>query len=285
MEAFLAAIALVVIGYTANSVRIVNEGTEVLVERLGRFHRKLPPGLNFIVPMLDNVVLEESTRERVLDIAPQDAITQDEASLEVDAVVYWRVLDLERTYYEVEDIEEALKNLVITTLRSKIGQMEFSQTFSSRDDINQALLRELDKVTETWGVKVTRVEVQRITPSKAIMEAMDLERAAESKRKAAIAEAEGKREAAIAEARGTVESLQMISEALQAKSNTQQILKYLVAQRYVDANLRLSESTNSKIIFMDPKALTEATSELMVGEAHPHIPEDLGNSGNGGNGA
>jgi regulator of protease activity HflC (stomatin/prohibitin superfamily) len=278
MEAFLAALALVIVGYTANSVRIVNEGTEVLVERLGRFHRKLPPGLNFIVPMLDNVVLEESTRERVLDIQPQDAITKDEASLEVDAVVYWRVLDLERTYYEVEDIEEALKNLVITTLRSKIGQMEFSQTFSSRDDINQALLKELDKVTETWGVKVTRVEVQRITPSQAIKEAMDLERAAESKRKAAIAEAEGKREASIAEARGTVQSLEMIAEALRSKPNTQQVLKYLVAQRYVDANLKLGESNNSKVIFMDPKALTEATSELMVGESHhPQIPEDLGN--------
>lgn len=181
MESILVALALVIVGYTVGSVKIINEGTEALVERLGRYHKKLGPGLNFVVPMLDTIVLEESTRERVLDIEPQEAISKDNGSLQVDAVVYWRIYELEKTYYEVEDIEEALRNLVITTLRSEIGKMSLGETFSSRMEINRALLRELDSATAIWGVKVIRVEVQKITPTKTLMEALEQERAAESK--------------------------------------------------------------------------------------------------------
>jgi regulator of protease activity HflC (stomatin/prohibitin superfamily) len=266
MGSVLVALALVTIGYTIGSVKIINQGNEALVERLGRYHRKLSPGLNFIVPMLDSIVLEESTRERVLDTDPQEAITRDNVSLQVDAVVYWRILQLERTYYAVEDIEEALKNLVITTLRSEIGQMDLVDTFSSRNKINHELLHQLDDATATWGVKVTRVEVQKITPSGEIMKAMELERAAESKKKAAISEAQGKKQAAIEEAEGTVESIRRLSEAIKSQPNSTQILQYMVAQRYVDANFRLGSSPNSKIVFMDPKALTEAMSELIVQE-------------------
>ncbi len=274
MEAIVAALALVIIGYTVGSVKIINQGTEALVERLGKYHRKLIPGLNFVVPLLDNVVLEESTRERVLDTAKQKAITGDNVSVDVDAVMYWRILQLERTFYSVENIEEALENLVTTTLRSEIGRMKLAQTFSSRNEINQALLHQLDEATATWGVKVTRVEVQSIEPAVEVLKAMELERAAESKKKAAISEAQGKKEAAIEEARGkkqaaieeaeaAVESMKMIAEALQSQPNSREILKYLVAQRYVDANYRLGDSPNSKVVFMDPKALTEALGELM----------------------
>lgn len=266
MESILVALALVIVGYTVGSVKIINEGTEALVERLGRYHKKLGPGLNFVVPMLDTIVLEESTRERVLDIEPQEAISKDNGSLQVDAVVYWRIYELEKTYYEVEDIEEALRNLVITTLRSEIGKMSLGETFSSRMEINRALLRELDSATAIWGVKVIRVEVQKITPTKTLMEALEQERAAESKKKAAILEAEGKKRAALEEAEGTVQSMRMISDALQSQPNSRQILQYMVAQRYVDANYRLGTSPNSKIVFMDPKALTEAMGELITPE-------------------
>ncbi|MBD2459760.1 SPFH/Band 7/PHB domain protein [Oscillatoria sp. FACHB-1407] len=270
IESIFAAIALLIIGYTVGSVKIINQGNEALVERLGRYHRKLVPGLNFIVPFLDTIVLEESMRERVLDTQPQEAITKDNVSVTVDAVMYWRILQLERTYYAVEDVEEALRNLVTTTLRSEIGRMQLAQTFYSRSEINHALLQQLDDATATWGVKVTRVEVENISPAKSVLDAMELERAAESKKKAAISEAEGKKRAAIEEAEGTVQSMKMISEALRAQSNSQDILRYLVAQRYVEANYRLGESTNSKIIFMDPKALTEALGELMNDPSTEH---------------
>jgi len=104
-----AILALIVIGYTVGSVRIVNQGNQALVERLGRYHRKLRPGLNFIVPFLDTIVWEESIRERLLDVPPQSAITRDNVALNVDAVVYWKILDLERTYYEIENIKDAIR--------------------------------------------------------------------------------------------------------------------------------------------------------------------------------
>lgn len=271
MESIVAALALLIVGYTVGSVRIINQGTEALVERLGKFHRKLTPGLNFVVPFLDTIVLEESTRERVLDIDKQKAITGDNVSADVDAVVYWRILQLERTFYAVENIEEALESLVTTTLRSEIGRMSLAQTFSSRNEINQALLHQLDEATATWGVKVTRVEVQSIEPAPDVLRAMELERAAESKKKAAISEAQGKKQAAIEEAEGAVQSMKMIADALRSQPNSREIMKYLVAQRYVDASYRLGDSSNAKIVFMDPKALTEALSELI--DPNAPLPE------------
>lgn len=271
MESVVAALALVIIGYTVGSVKIVNQGSEALVERLGRYHRKLTPGLNFVVPFLDNLVLLESTRERVLDTEKQKAITRDNVQVEVDAVVYWRILQLERTYYVVEDIEAALGNLVQTTLRSEIGRMDLTQTSSSRTEINQALLHQLDDTTAAWGVKVTRVEVQEIMPPADLLKAMELERASESKKKAAIAEAQGKKQASIEEAEGAVQSMRLIADALETHANSSEILRYLVAQRYVDANLKLGDSPGSKVVFMDPKALNEGISELL--KTAPQIGE------------
>jgi regulator of protease activity HflC (stomatin/prohibitin superfamily) len=256
-------LALIIIGYTVGSVRIINQGTEALVERLGRYHRKLKPGLNFIVPVLDYIVLRDSVREQILDVAKQGAITRDNVSLEVDAVVYWRILELELTYYAIENVEQAIEELVITTLRSEIGKMEFERTFSSRDELNRALLSQLDEATEPWGVKVTRVEVQEITPPEEVRRSMQLQQAAELKRRATVLEAQGEQEAAIKRAQATVESIEMLSKALQQRSDTSEILKYLLAQRYVDANQKLGESDNSKVVFMDPKFLSEGLIDLM----------------------
>lgn len=264
MESLLAALTLAIIGYMVGSVKVINEGNEGIVERLGQYRRTLKPGMNFVIPVLDTVLVE-TTREQLLDIEPKSAITRDNVSLTVDAIMYWKILDVYKAYYAVEDLEEALKNLVITTLRSEIGRMDLRETVSNRAKINQALLHQLDEATETWGVKVIRVEVQEISPSKTMLESMELERAAESKRKATISETEG-----------MVESIQRISRALQSQPNAQAVLKYLVAQRYVDANFKLGESANSKIIFMDPKALSESVGELMSSEG----PE-AGGHGNG----
>jgi regulator of protease activity HflC (stomatin/prohibitin superfamily) len=256
-------LALIIIGYTVGSVRIINQGTEALVERLGRYNRKLKPGLNFIVPVLDYIVLRDSVREQILDVAKQGAITKDNVSLEVDAVVYWRILELELTYYAIENVEQAIEELVITTLRSEIGKMEFEKTFSSRDEINRQLLSQLDEATEPWGVKVTRVELQEIIPPEEVRRSMQLQQAAELKSRAMVLEAQGEQEAAIKRAEATVQSIQMLSKALADRSDTSEILNYLLAQRYVDANQKLSESENSKVVFMDPKMLTEGLVEIM----------------------
>lgn len=256
-------LALVVLGYIFGSVRIINQGNQALVERLGRYHRKLRPGLNFIVPFLDTIVWEESMREKLLDVPPQSAITRDNVSLDVDAVVYWKILDLERTYYEIEDIQAAIRELVVTTLRSEIGKMPFERTFSSRDELNQALLDQLDEATEPWGVKVTRVEVQSIDPPESVLESMQQQQAAELKRRATVLEAQGDQEATVKRAQGTVDSIQLLSEALKERGDAREILNFLIAQRYVEANQKLGESNNSKVLFMDPKTLSEGLVDLM----------------------
>jgi regulator of protease activity HflC (stomatin/prohibitin superfamily) len=256
-------LALIIIGYTVGSVRIIKQGNEALVERLGKYHRKLRPGLNFIVPVLDYIALSDSVREQILDVDKQAAITRDNVSLEVDAVVYWRILELELTYYAIENVEQGIEELVITTLRSEIGKMEFEKTFSSRDELNRALLSQLDEATEPWGVKVTRVEVQEITPPEEVRRSMQLQQAAELKRRATVLEAQGEQEAAIKRAQATVESIEMLSNALQQRSDTSEILQYLLAQRYVEANQKLGESENSKVVFMDPKTLTEGLAHLI----------------------
>lgn len=263
-------LALLITGYSVASVRIVNQGNEALVERLGRYKRKLQPGLSFIVPFLDTVVLHESMRERLLDVEPQPAISRDNVSLQVDAIVYWKVLDLERTYYSIEDVELAIQELVITTLRSSIGKMPFEETFSSRDDLNKTLLDQLDEATEPWGVKVTRVEVQSIKPPDAVLESMQQQQAAELKRRATVLAAQGDQEATVKRAQGTVDSIELLSNVLKDRKDAREILNFLIAQRYVEANQKLGESENSKVVFMDPKALTEGIVDLM-GQA-PEVP-------------
>ncbi len=263
MPSIIGILALIIIGYTVGSVRIINQGTEALVERLGKYNRKLKPGLNFIVPVLDYIVLRDSVREQILDVDKQGAITRDNVSLEVDAVVYWRILELELTYYAIENVEQGIEELVITTLRSEIGKMKFEETFSSRDELNRALLSQLDEATEPWGVKVTRVEVQEITPPAEVRQSMQLQQAAELRSRAMVREAQGEKEAAIERAQATVESIEMLSRALKERSDTGEILKYLLAQRYVEANQKLGESDNSKVIFMNPEMLTEGLVELM----------------------
>ncbi|MEA5468933.1 stomatin-like protein [Spirulina sp. 06S082] len=251
------------------SMRIVNEGNEALVERLGRYHTKLSAGVNFVLPFLDSIVVEETTREKVLGIEPQNAISKDNVSLKIDAVIYWQILDLEKAFYAVEDIKDAIENLVVTTLRSEIGQLDLDETYSSRESINRKLLHQLDEATGNWGVKVTRIEVREIALSKTVMDSLEVERAAESKKKAAILETQG-----------TVQSIQMISEALQNQPNAQEVLTYLIAQRYVDANEKLGTSPNTKVLFMDPKALHEAMNDLMSGGDRPS-PNSNSNGSNG----
>jgi regulator of protease activity HflC (stomatin/prohibitin superfamily) len=277
---------LTILGATVGSTRRISEGNEALVERLGRYHRKLKPGLNFgIIPFVDEVVTEGSIKERILDIPPNDATTKDNIRVKVDAVIFWRIFELQRAYYEIQDIENAISNLVVTTLRSEIGTMNLEETNSSRDKIIRSLAESLDDATESWGVKITRVEIQDIEAPESIKISLEKERSAISERRALESRSAGKRQAAIEEAEAIAESVQRIAEALRQNPNSQHILKYLVAQNYVDANLKLGESNNSKIVFMDPKALTEGVSELIQAEAihmqnHPREGDHGGNSGN-----
>ncbi|HEY9672952.1 MAG TPA: SPFH domain-containing protein [Waterburya sp.] len=200
----------------AGSVKIVNQGNEALVERLGKYSgRKLEPGINFLVPFLDRVVYQQTIREKVLDIPPQQCITRDNVSITVDAVVYWRIMDMEKAYYKVENLKLAMQNLVLTQIRAEMGQLELDETFTARSQINEILLRELDEATDPWGVKVTRVELRDIIPSQAVQESMELQMSAERRKRAAILTSEGERESAVNSARGQAEAQVLEAEARQ----------------------------------------------------------------------
>ncbi|WP_416676504.1 SPFH domain-containing protein [Egbenema bharatensis] len=290
--AWLFAFVLMVIAGTVGSTKRIQEGNEALVERLGRYHRKLKPGLNFgIIPFVDEVVASGSIKEQILDIDPKEdtseATTSDNVRVTVDAVVFWRIFELEKAHYAIEDVEEGIKNLVITTLRSEVGQMSLQETNSGRDRIIRALLESLDEATEPWGVKITRVEIQDIKPPESVILALEREREAESDRRAAVARALGKKEAALQEAEAISESVKRIAEVMPAGSNPQEILRYLVAQQYVEANYQLGQSNNSKIVFMNPRDLTHSLAELIEPDVpaappskSPRLPS--GNPGGGG---
>jgi len=209
--------ALGVGGYVLSStVKIINQGDQALVEALGKYNgKKLEPGLNFLLPVYHKVVYRDTIREKVLDVPPQQCITRDNVSISVDAVVYWRIMDMEKAYYKVENLRDAMVNLVLTQIRAEMGKLELDQTFTARSEVNEVLLRELDIATDPWGVKVTRVELRDIVPSKAVQESMELQMSAEQKKRAAILTSEGEREAAVNSAKGRAEAQVLDAEARQ----------------------------------------------------------------------
>jgi regulator of protease activity HflC (stomatin/prohibitin superfamily) len=221
----------------ASSVRIINQGNAALVERVGSFRKRLDPGLNFLVPGLDRIVFQDTLRLKVLDIAPQSCITADNVSITVDAVVYWQIIDMERAYYKVQALESAMVNLVQTQIRGEIGKLQLDQTFTARSQISDILLEELDTATDPWGVKVTRVEIRDITPSKAVQDSMELQMSAERRKRAAILTSEGDREAQVNSARGNADAQVLAAEAkkqaviLDAEAQQQSVLLRAEADR------------------------------------------------------
>ena len=237
MNSFLLMLAIAFGGGLASSVKIVKEKEEYLIERLGSYNRKLEPGLNFAVPLLDQIVYKDTIREKVLDIPAQSCITRDNVTITVDAVVYWRIMEMYKAYYKVENLRDAMVNLVLTQIRSEMGKLELDQTFTARTEINEILLRELDIATDPWGVKVTRVELRDIMPSKAVQDSMELQMAAERKKRAAILTSEGERDSAVNSAQGRAQSRILDAEAskkaaiLEAEAEKQAILLRAEAEK------------------------------------------------------
>ncbi len=183
------------------SVKVIRPYQKGLVERLGKFNRILDPGIHFIVPFMERVRVIDM-REHVIDVPPQEVICKDNVVVTVDAVVYYQIMDPVKAAYNVSNFLMAIIKLAQTNLRAIIGEMELDETLSGRDIINARLREELDKITDRWGVKITRVEIQRIDPPKDIQEAMAKQMTAEREKRAMILIAEGKKESAIKEAEG-----------------------------------------------------------------------------------
>lgn len=240
-----------------SSVKVTSSSSSKLVERLGKFNRQLTPGLSFVLPGVEKVVSQESLRERVLDIPPQQCITRDNVSIEVDAVVYWQLLEHERAYYAVDNLKAAMVNMVLTQIRAEMGKLDLDQTFTTRSEVNEVLLRELDDATDPWGVKVTRVELRDIQPTAGVQQAMEQQMTAEREKRAAILRSEGERESQVNAARGRAEAL-----VLDAKAKQEALLLEAEAQAQQQRLLA--------------KARAEAAAELAAAiEAHPAAAEGL----------
>lgn len=264
MDPIIIAIVLALIAYALGSAKLINQGNEALVERLGRYHRKLGSGLNFIVPLVDQIVMEDTIREQFINIKPQNVITKDNIYLEVDAVLFWRIRDMVKSFYEIDDLQGSLTQLATTTLREIIAQNTVEETNVSRAEMDTAILNQLNQTTQNWGVEILRLDIQSITPPESVRKSMEEERAAEIKKRALAFEAEGERDAAIKRAQGTQTSMQIISEALRSHPESREILRYLVAQDYVVASQKLGESNNAKIVFIDPSKTNEVYNQLVA---------------------
>jgi regulator of protease activity HflC (stomatin/prohibitin superfamily) len=250
----------------AKGIRTVPQGEVWTVERFGRFTRLLQPGLNFVIPFIDAIGRRLNVQEVVLDIPEQSVITRDNATVTVDGIVYYRVMDPGRAAYQVQNLQAALTALTMTNIRAVIGEMDLDQTLSSRERINSALLAILDGATEPWGVKVARVEIRKIEPPENLIRAMNLQMTAERERRATLLKAEGAKSALVLEAEGRREAAFRDAEARERSAQAEaaatrmvaeaatgaggDALRYFVAEKYVAAFQAIASNPASRLVIV-----------------------------------
>lgn len=236
-------IAVLAIVTLIAGVKIVNQYEKGVVLRLGKFKSVAEPGLNLVLPYLETII-KVDMRERVINVEPQKVITKDNVTVTVDAVIYHKIVDPVKAEFEVEDFNTAATTLAQTNLRNVIGDKTLDETLTARDIINSSLRDVLDEATHGWGVKVTRVEVQKIDPPAEITEAMSLQMRAEREKRATILQAEGVKLSQVLEAEG-----KKTADILKAEGEAKATV--LTAQAEAEAIRRVAESANK---YFDEKA-------------------------------
>jgi regulator of protease activity HflC (stomatin/prohibitin superfamily) len=287
-----------------STVKVVPQGYNFTIENFGRFTRTLPPGLHFLIPIVERVGSQINMKEQVIDIPSQDVITRDNAMVRVDGVAFFQVLDAGRSAYAVDNLELATINLTMTNVRTVMGSMDLDELLSNRDVINAKLLSVVDAATEAWGVKVTRIEIKDIAPPRDLVDSMARQMKAEREKRAQILESEGLRQAAILKAEGEKQAVvleaegrreaafkdaeareraaeaeakatELVSDAI-SKGNVQAI-NYFVANNYVKALESLASAPNQKVIMMPLEASSVIGSiaglAQLTGEAFGSAPK------------
>lgn len=298
---------LLVVIVVVRSVRIVSQGFNWTVERLGKYTKTLGPGLHILIPFIDSIGSKMNMMEQLLEVPSQEVITKDNAMVTVDGVAFYQVLDAAQATYEVNNLHNAVLNLTMTNVRTVMGSMDLDELLSQRDEINARLLSVVDHATQPWGIKVTRIEIKDIAPPRDLVDAMARQMKAERDKRAQILEAEGSRQSAILKAEGEKQAAvlaaegkkeaafreaeareraaqaeaaatTMVSDAI-AKGDVQAI-NYFVANNYVSALEKLASAPNQKVLMMP----VEASGVLgALGGISEIAREAFG--GSGGNGA
>ena len=260
----------------AKGVRIVPQGEEWIVERLGKYHSTLKPGLNIVIPYLDKVAYQLVTKDIILDVQEQEVITRDNAVILTNAIAFIKVTDPVKAVYGITDFSEAIRNLIMTTLRSIVGEMELDEALSSRDKIKARLRESIADEAVDWGLTVKSVEIQDIKPSLSMQKAMETQAAAERERKAAVIKAEGAKQAAILEAEARLESAKRDanSQVMLAEASAEAIrritvaigdqtgpMSYMLGEKYIASLERLGSGENAKLVVL-PADLQEAVRGL-----------------------
>ncbi len=266
MEAGLAvvvAIFVLVVITLGKGVRLVPQGYKWVVQRLGKYHSTLNPGLNIIIPFIDAVAYKATTKDIVLDIPSQEVITRDNAVIIANAVAYINIISPEKAVYGVEDFRIAIQTLVQTTLRSIIGEMDLDDALSSRDRIKAHLKNSISDDISDWGITLKTVEIQDINPSGTMQHAMEEQAAAERARRATVTRADGDKQAAILEAEGRLEASRRDAEAqvVLANASKQAIemvtsaigdkempVVYLLGEKYVKSLENIAKSDNTTTV-------------------------------------
>ncbi len=274
---FALVVAAFVVVTALMGVRQVPQGFNYTVERFGRYHKTLSPGLGLILPYIDSVGRKLNVMEQVMDVPQQEIITKDNATVTVDGVAFYQVLDARRAAYEVADLQTALRNLVMTNVRTVMGSMDLDQLLSHRDEINARLLTVIDAASEPWGIKVTRVEIKDIQPPKDLVDAMARQMKAEREKRAVILEAEGMRQSDITRAEGRKAALvleaegrrdaafraaEAIERTAQAEATATRLVSeatasgdvvavnFLIAEKYIAALQALVQAPNQKLVIV-----------------------------------
>lgn len=261
----------------AKGVRLVPQGEEWIVERLGKYNGTIKPGLNILIPYLDNVAYKLITKDIILDVQEQEVITRDNAVIVTNAIAFVKVTDPVKAVYGVTDFAEAIRNMIMTTLRSIVGEMELDEALSSRDKIKARLRESIADEAVDWGLTVKSVEIQDIKPSASMQKAMEMQAAAERERKAMVTRAEGEKQSAILEAEARLESAKRDANAqvMLAEASAEAIRRvtaaigeqagpmlFLLGEKYIAALEKLGQAPSSKLVVM-PADLQETLRGLL----------------------
>lgn len=269
--------AILVITTISMGVRLVPQGSKWVVQRLGKYHKTLNPGLNILIPYVDNVAYKVTTKDQVLDIHSQEVITMDNAVILANAVAFINVVSPEKAVYGVESYRLAIQNLVQTSLRSIIGEMALDSALSSRDSIKAKLKEAISDDISDWGITLKTVEIQDIKPSQTMQKAMEEQAAAERERRATVTRSGGEKEAAILEAEGRLEaskrdaqaqvvlaeatqrSITMVTEAI---TDQELPAMYLLGEKYIKSIQNMANSPNAKTVLL-PADLPQALRGIL----------------------